>query len=157
VLTNNQVLIRPALMGDLNLDGFVNGDDIGVIISLGYYGTGNAPHGWLDGDLNYDVAVDGNDIGLIISTGTYNTGPYAAMLTHSSSASMTASSVISSSQPAAPSTSASSSGTRMQASAATVLGSEHFSGKSLYSSQISHEDLFVAKLTIHSAPAAGSQ
>ena len=70
-LGTNQVLVRTTLIGDLNLDGFVDGNDIGAIIGLGAYGNGTAPHGWLDGDLNYDGVVDGNDIGLIISAGTY--------------------------------------------------------------------------------------
>ena len=43
-LATNQVLFRPCLMGDLNLDGVVNGDDIGLIIGLGYYGKPSAPH-----------------------------------------------------------------------------------------------------------------
>src|SRR5213078_3935773 len=76
VMTNTQTLFRPTLMRDLNLDGFTNGDDIGIIISLGYYGTGTAPHGWLDGDLNGDGVVDGNDIGLIIGTGAYGQGSF---------------------------------------------------------------------------------
>ncbi len=76
VLATNQTLLRPSLMGDLNLDGVVNGDDIGLIIGLGFFGKSSAPHGWLDGDLNGDDLVDGNDIGLIIGTGTYNNGSY---------------------------------------------------------------------------------
>src|SRR5258706_14727058 len=63
-------------MGDINLNGVVDGDDIGLIIGLGYYGAPSAPHGWLDGDLNGDGKVDGDDIGLIIGTGTYNNGSY---------------------------------------------------------------------------------
>src|SRR5260370_36169113 len=61
-------------MGDLNPDGVVDGNDIGIIIGLGYYGKGIAPHGWVDGDLNGDGVVDGNDIGLLIGTGTYGNG-----------------------------------------------------------------------------------
>jgi hypothetical protein len=75
-LATNQVLFRPCLMGDLNLDGVVDGNDIGIIIGLGFYGKTSAPHGWLDGDLNGDGLVDGNDVGLIIGTGTYNNGSY---------------------------------------------------------------------------------
>ena len=76
-LATNQVLFRPCLMGDLNLDGVVNADDIGLIIGLGFYGKSSAPHGWLDGDLNGDGKVDGDDVGLIIGTGTYNNGSYS--------------------------------------------------------------------------------
>ncbi len=75
-LATNQVIFRPTLMGDLNLDGVVNGDDIGILIGLGYYGKSTAPHGWFDGDLNGDGVVDGNDIGLIIGTGTYGNGSF---------------------------------------------------------------------------------
>src|SRR5207248_3777503 len=75
-LATNRILVRPALYGDLNLDGKTDAKDIGIMIGLGYYGSGNAPHGWLDGDLNGDGVVDGNDIGLIIGTGTYNNGSY---------------------------------------------------------------------------------
>src|SRR5260370_37239148 len=68
-------------MGDLNLDGVVDGNDIGIIIGLGYYGKGIAPHGWLDGDLNGDGVVNGDDIGLIIGTGTYGNGSYGSKST----------------------------------------------------------------------------
>src|SRR5207248_1353306 len=68
--------VRPSLNGDLNMDGVVNGNDIGIIISLGYYGSGMAPHGWFDGDLNGNGLVDGNDIGIIIGSGTYGSGSY---------------------------------------------------------------------------------
>src|SRR5260370_7283824 len=86
-------MFRPALMGDLNLDGVVDGNDIGIIIGLGYYGKTTAPHGWLDGDLNGDGVVDGNDIGLIIGTGTYNHGSYGSksLSIAKSAASLTAS------------------------------------------------------------------
>ncbi len=77
-LATNQTLLRPCLMGDLNLDGVVDGNDIGIMIGLGYYGKASAPHGWLDGDLNGDGKVDGDDIGLIIGTGTYNNGSYGS-------------------------------------------------------------------------------
>src|SRR5207237_1020898 len=49
-----------------------------IVISLGYYGAGTAPHGWFDGDINGDGKVDGNDLGIIIGAGTYDgahTGP----------------------------------------------------------------------------------
>ncbi len=74
-LAANQILIRPALYGDVNLDGVVDGDDIGQIIQLGYFAKSTpAPDGWADGDLNYDGFVDGDDIGLIIQTGTFSSG-----------------------------------------------------------------------------------
>src|SRR5205807_6846359 len=75
-LPTNRILVRPSLNGDINMDGVVNGDDIGVIVSLGYFGRGTAPHGWFDGDVNGDGVVDGNDIGIIVSAGTFNNGSY---------------------------------------------------------------------------------
>src|SRR5205807_10177416 len=76
-LATNRIKIRPSLNGDLNLDGVVDGNDIGIIIGLGYFGTGSAPHGWLDGDINGDGQVDANDIGIIIGAGTFNNGSFA--------------------------------------------------------------------------------
>ncbi len=85
----NETLFRPALMGDLNLDGIVDGNDIGLIVGLGYYGKTTAPEGWLDGDLNGDGIVDGNDIGLIVGTGTYNNGSYGVKSKSAKSAAAT--------------------------------------------------------------------
>src|SRR5205814_9368162 len=76
-LATNRIKVRPSLNGDLNLDGTVDGNDIGIIIGLGYFGAGTAPHGWLDGDINGDGVVDGNDIGIIIGAGTFNNGSFA--------------------------------------------------------------------------------
>lgn len=74
-LASNQILIRPALYGDLNLDGVVDGEDMGLIIQLGYFGKSfPTAEGWVTGDLNYDGFVDGDDIGLIIQTGTFHDG-----------------------------------------------------------------------------------
>ncbi len=74
-LPTNRTLIRPALYGDVNLNGVVDGDDIGLIIQLGYFGkSSTTPDGWVTGDLNYDTFVDGDDIGLIIQTGTFSSG-----------------------------------------------------------------------------------
>src|SRR5205085_2326771 len=93
VLATNRILVRPSYNGDLNFDGYVDGNDIGIIISLGYYGAGTAPHGWFDGDINGDGVVDGNDLGIIIGAGTYDgahTGPaYGAKSSKSAKASAT--------------------------------------------------------------------
>src|SRR5207302_10873474 len=91
VLATNKILIRPCYNGDLNFDGYVDGNDIGIIISLGYYGAGTAPHGWFDGDINGDGQVDGNDIGIIISAGTYDgahSGPAFGSSTKSKTATL---------------------------------------------------------------------
>src|SRR5205085_5036982 len=48
-LATNRILVRPSYNGDLNFDGYVDGNDIGIIISLGYYGSSD-PDGCFDGD-----------------------------------------------------------------------------------------------------------
>jgi hypothetical protein len=47
--------------GDLNLDGNVDGNDLGGLLAL--WGTQNPPYG----DLNHDGWVDGNDLGILLS------------------------------------------------------------------------------------------
>jgi hypothetical protein len=66
-----QVLVRPTLTGDANMDGTVDFFDISQI--LGYkYNTGQ-PASYTDGDLNYDGVVDFLDITVILSA-NYDTG-----------------------------------------------------------------------------------
>ena len=77
-LATNRTLFRPTLAGDLNLDGKVTTDDIGLIIAFGYFGKASAPHGWLDGDFNGDGKVTADDIGIIIGSGTFGHGSYGA-------------------------------------------------------------------------------
>src|SRR5207245_5345234 len=48
VLATNRIMVRPALYGDVNLDGVVNGDDIGVIIQFGYFAQPPSPAGSLN-------------------------------------------------------------------------------------------------------------
>jgi uncharacterized protein (DUF2141 family) len=49
--------------GDLNGDGVVNGDDLGIM--LGAWGPGTGP-----ADLNLDDTVDGNDLGILLGAWT---------------------------------------------------------------------------------------
>jgi hypothetical protein len=49
--------------GDLNGDGVVNGDDLGIM--LGAWGPGTGP-----ADLNLDGNVDGNDLGILLGAWT---------------------------------------------------------------------------------------
>jgi hypothetical protein len=66
-----QVLVRPALVGDANMDGKVDFLDITQV--LGYkYNTGQ-PASYTDGDINYDGVVDFFDITTLLSA-NYNTG-----------------------------------------------------------------------------------
>ena len=59
------------LNGDLNLDGFVDGADFGILLaSFGLTGKGYA-----DGNLNGDPFVDGADIGIMFAAWTGDAGP----------------------------------------------------------------------------------
>jgi len=64
----NQVRVRftdpPMLPGDLNGDGIVNGDDLGIL--LGLWGS-SCPDPCL-GDLDGDGAVDGSDLGTLLGS-----------------------------------------------------------------------------------------
>ena len=56
-------LARYTLVGDVNLDGIVNDDDIGVIV-VNYLGTGLS---WSDGDVfGYDGVVNDDDVGVAV-------------------------------------------------------------------------------------------
>jgi hypothetical protein len=66
-----QVLVRPALVGDVNMDGKVDFLDISQV--LGYkYNTGQ-PASYTDGDINFDGVVDFFDITTLLSA-NYNSG-----------------------------------------------------------------------------------
>jgi len=66
-----QVLVRPTLSGDANLDRTVNFDDVAELFS-GKYNTG-ASASYIDGDLDYNGVVNFDDVSVIFS-GNYNTG-----------------------------------------------------------------------------------
>ena len=57
-----EVQIGPALVGDLNGDGIINGADLGVL--LGQWGTVGS------GDLNGDGIVNGADLGMLLGAWT---------------------------------------------------------------------------------------
>jgi hypothetical protein len=57
-----EVQIGPALVGDLNGDGIINGADLGVL--LGQWGTLGS------GDLNGDGIVNGADLGMLLGAWT---------------------------------------------------------------------------------------
>ncbi|HZZ71062.1 MAG TPA: hypothetical protein VFE24_02350, partial [Pirellulales bacterium] len=50
----DSILVRDTYMGDLNLDGVIDGSDA----------TTDGSAGWEDGDFNYDAAVDSADASL---------------------------------------------------------------------------------------------
>jgi hypothetical protein len=70
-LSPGQVLVRPTLVGDANLDGKVDFFDISQLLAY-KYNTGQ-PASYTDGDLNYDGVVDFFDLSLLLSA-NYNTG-----------------------------------------------------------------------------------
>jgi hypothetical protein len=73
-LGTNRILVRPALYGDLNLDGKVDDTDLAIFSGLGQYNRPNPKFGWLGGDLNHDGKVDDVDLLIFSGTGNYN-GP----------------------------------------------------------------------------------
>jgi probable HAF family extracellular repeat protein len=56
-------LLTPALSGDANLDGSVNGTDLNTVLS-NYNGTAM---NWSQGDFNYDGTVNGADLNTVLS------------------------------------------------------------------------------------------
>jgi autotransporter-associated beta strand protein len=61
IAVGNQLVIKPALAGDANLDGSVNMMDLGVVAQ----NLGSTHGDWMHGDFNYDGAVNFLDIGLL--------------------------------------------------------------------------------------------
>jgi autotransporter-associated beta strand protein len=62
-LSSGQVEVTYTLLGDANLDGFVNGEDFTILAS-----NFNQPvTGWDQGDFNYDGYVNGEDFTLLAS------------------------------------------------------------------------------------------
>jgi hypothetical protein len=59
-LSGSQVLLRPTIAGDAELDGTVNITDLDRVLS-DYYGD------WAAGDFNYDGTVDINDLDIVLS------------------------------------------------------------------------------------------
>jgi hypothetical protein len=57
----------PSSPADLNGDGVVNGDDLGIL--LGAWGACPAD-GWCPADLNDDRAVNGDDLGIMLGAWT---------------------------------------------------------------------------------------
>ncbi len=60
-----QVLVRPTLVGDINLDGKVDHNDLNQLLSY-RYNTGSAAN-YTDGDLNYSGTVGPEDINVLLS------------------------------------------------------------------------------------------
>jgi hypothetical protein len=78
-LPADRILIRPALYGDLNLDGKVDDTDLSIFSGLGQYSKAADKFGWLGGDLNYDNKVDDTDLQIFSGAGNYNRPAYVAV------------------------------------------------------------------------------
>src|SRR5277367_2393881 len=66
------------LLGDANLDGSVNGTDLGIL-ATNFNKSVTGFSGWDQGDFNYDGSVNGTDLGYISSN--FNQGISAAVIT----------------------------------------------------------------------------
>ena len=58
----SQITIEPTLMGDTDLSGTVDNNDLGQLLK--YF---NQPGGWAQGDLDYNGTVDNNDLGALLA------------------------------------------------------------------------------------------
>jgi hypothetical protein len=77
-LATNRTPIRPALYGDLNLDGKVDDTDLAIFSGLGQYNKPTPKFGWLGGDLNHDGHVDDTDLLIFSGAGNYNGPSYGS-------------------------------------------------------------------------------
>jgi len=66
----------PILDGDLNIDGFVDASDAGVMFA----NWGPTTLGYFDGNLNGDAFVDAADAGIMFANWTGDTGPLSATI-----------------------------------------------------------------------------
>ena len=58
----NQVVVMPALYGDCNLDGVVDGYDLAKVLA----NYGKSGRTWSQGDFNYDGVADGYDLATVL-------------------------------------------------------------------------------------------
>jgi Dockerin type I domain len=61
-LATQQIKIVYTLSGDANLDGSVNGTDLGIV-ATNFNKSVKGPSGWDQGDFNYDGSINGTDLG----------------------------------------------------------------------------------------------
>jgi hypothetical protein len=85
-LATSQLLVRPALYGDFNLDSKVDDTDLQIFSGLGQYNKPTNKFGWFSGDLNYDDKVDDTDLQIFSGAGNYNGPTYGAAASAKSAA-----------------------------------------------------------------------
>ncbi len=69
------LVIQPAVVGDTNLDGSVNIQDLIALSAGGRYGTSVTDVHWWEGDFTYDGRFSIADLITMVSSGLYGTGP----------------------------------------------------------------------------------
>jgi autotransporter-associated beta strand protein len=80
-LPSGQIEVKYTLLGDANLDGFVNGEDFTILAS----NFNQSVTGWDQGDFNYDGSVNGEDFTLLAAnfnqgaSGAASAGDFAAL------------------------------------------------------------------------------
>ena len=77
----NEVIVRPALIGDTGFLGSVTIAGIRQIVRHGFYNDGLSTHNWADGDFTGDGLVNIADIRAIVRSGNYNNGVVFATAT----------------------------------------------------------------------------
>ncbi len=60
---SNQITVAYTVYGDANLDGAVNGADLGAVLA----NFGSTSGSWYMGDFNYDGSVNGADLGVVLA------------------------------------------------------------------------------------------
>ena len=73
-LSGTDVLVKYTYFGDADLDGDVDGNDVGAWASNFTGSGGSTTKTWDQGDWDYDGDVDGNDVGLWASNFTGSGG-----------------------------------------------------------------------------------
>lgn len=75
-LADGSLVVGYAAVGDANMDGSVDGNDLTAVSTSGKYGTGVADAAWWQGDFNYDGVVNIKDIVSMKTSGLYGRGSY---------------------------------------------------------------------------------
>jgi autotransporter-associated beta strand protein len=78
VTVEGGLVVQPAAVGDANLDGSVNVQDLIALSAGGRYGTSVTDAHWWEGDFTYDGRVSIADLIALVSSGLYGTGPYGS-------------------------------------------------------------------------------
>lgn len=75
-LADGSLVVAYAAVGDANLDGSVNIQDLIALTAAGKYGTSATNAGWWEGDFNGDGRVGIGDLIALVSAGLYGSGSY---------------------------------------------------------------------------------